>query len=492
MSKWKPDENPYEKSIGAVFILEDIQKELHGRITLNQDASAHASATKIFETKFVFIPQGYDLHGRSEKGHVSLLSCFGGGVRPTNLPPDQPLVTDGGSTSITLRSEYAVFGNEHLRSNDPVIRGVVFAFDEIHKVLDDSHGHASYDAIFDPDSRIIEAIERYKPNDAASLSEHDAPMIFYFTGKYGILPTTSTVLGSISARRALGVTMTEGAEVSDAPYINIDFDDDPVTLSDVVGRVNVVRQFFGWMVGYAPRWRRLHVYTAKKHPERSYRVNDKGHFDPGFDVFTPDHGGTTASHDALIPGGHVLISPAHQPDHFVEVMKKWLERNREGESANRLFFASARGMPTTALEDRMVAAANVFDHIPITDRPSKRAAMLDVALYRYQKVIRPHLEFPHLDKVIRSAVNCRHHITHGGSDRETHGVDYSDFSSVVFLTDALRFVYGASELIKCGWDMNTWLRGHLKWRHPFGSFVDDYRDRLVEAMPSRYREEPEE
>ena len=79
MSKWKRDENPYERSIGAVFNLEDIQKELHGRITLSQDASPHASATDVFEDKLVFIPRGYDLYGTSEKGHVSLLSCFGGG-----------------------------------------------------------------------------------------------------------------------------------------------------------------------------------------------------------------------------------------------------------------------------------------------------------------------------------------------------------------------------------------------------------------------------
>ena len=83
MSKWKHGENPYEESIGAVFDLGKNQ-DLHGRIALDQEALSYASTTKVFENKLFSIPSGSDLHGVSERGCVSLLSCYGGaGVAPT-------------------------------------------------------------------------------------------------------------------------------------------------------------------------------------------------------------------------------------------------------------------------------------------------------------------------------------------------------------------------------------------------------------------------
>lgn len=389
----------------------------------------------------------------------------------------QPVVRDGGSTSVSLRSEYVVFGNEYLNRDDP-IRGMRFAFDDFHTMLDHAPlGHNAFGSIVDPDPRILEAIEQHKPSYAPSVAEHDTPWVFYFTGKYDVLPTAHTVLGSISALRNLHVTMSGGTNASDAPYMNIDFDDEPVTLDGAVAKMNTVRQFFAWIVGYAPKWKDVRVFKGKKPPQKHHRVTDSGNPDPGFDVFTSYFGGTT-SQRATPSGGHTLISPSVQPDHFVDVMKNWLKRNGDRGRANRTFFASTRGMFTTVLEDRMCAAANVFDQLPVTDRPSSKTWMLDVARHRYQKVIRPHVRLPQMAQVIESAVNCRHYITHGTTKGETHGVDYSDWGAVEFLTDALRFVYGAAELLDCGWDMKRWLQLPFKRDHPFGRFLDSYGDRI--------------
>ena len=480
MSKWKHGENPYEESIGAVFDLGNNQ-DLHGRIVLDQEALSYASTTRIFENKLVGIPPGSDLHGTSERGCVSLLSCYGGG----GLVPDdaqQPVVRDGGSTSLSLRSEYAVFGDGYLKRDDPVIRGMRFAFDDFHTVLDDTLGRDAFGSIVDPDPRILEAIEEHKPNYAPSLGDHEAPWIFYFNGKYEVLPTAQTVLGPISALRDLHVTMSGGTNASDAPYINIDFDDEPITLDGAVTKMNTVRQFFGWINGYAPQWKDVRVFKGKKPPKKHHRVKDNGNPDSGFNVFTSHFGGATP-HSATPSGGHTLISPSRQPDHFMEVMKSWLARNSERAHPNRTFFASTRGMFTTVLEDRMCAAANVFDQLPVADRPSKKAKMLDVARHRYQRVIRPHLRLPRMEHVIESAVSCRHHITHGSTTGKTHGVDYSDLGAATFLADALRFVYGVSELLDCGWDMKHWLQLLFKRDHPFGRFMESYDEALSAVMP---------
>lgn len=484
MSKWKHGENPYEDSIGAVFDLGDNQ-DLHGRIVLDQEALSYASTTRVFENKLVSIPQGSDLHGVSERGRVSLLSCYGGGGLLVPGDVQQPVVMDGGSTSVSIRSEYAVFGNEYLSHDDPVIRGMRFAFDDFDTMLDHpSLGHHAFGSIVDPDSRIIEAIDRHKPNYAPSVGDHDRPWVFYFTGKYEVLPIAHTVLGSISALRNLHVTMSGGTNASDAPYMNIDFDDEPATLADAVTKMNTIRQFFAWIVGYAPRWKDVLVFKGKKRPQEHHRVNDNGNPDPGFHVFTSYFGGTT-SQRATSSGGHTLISPFRQADHFMEVMKSWLARNGDRAHANRTFFASTRGMFTTVLEDRMCAAANLFDQVPVADRPSRKARMLDVARHRYQKVIRPHLNLPYMEDVIESAVNCRHHITHGRAKGETHGVDYSNWEAVEFLTEALRFVYGVSELLACGWDMTHWQQLLFKQQHPFGRFIESYDEALAAVMPQR-------
>lgn len=471
MSRWRHGENPYEESIGAVFDLGS-NRELHGRIVLEQDSLSYASTTRIFENKLFSIPRGSDLHGTSEKGRVSLLSCFGGGGLFVHDDGQQPVVRDGGSTSANLRSEYAVFGREYLKRDDAVIRSMRFVFDDFHAMLDDPHSRDAFGRILDPDPRLIEAIEEYKGSGNPNLGEHGKPWVFYCNGKDEVLPTVQTVLGSVSAQRIFHVTMSGGTNMSDVRYMQIEFGDEPVTLEHAIQKMNDIRQFFAWMVGYAPKWKNVLVFKDEN--------------DTGFDVFTSNFGGTTSELGTLagVHTGQTLISPFWQPDHFLKVMRNWLARNSTRARPNRMFFASMRGMFTTVMEDTMCAAANMFDQLPAADRPrrSKKAKMLDVARYRYKKVIRPRLgryvELPRMEQVVESAINCRHHITHGGAKGKTHGVDYSDPKAVMFLSDALRFVYGVSELLDCEWDMERWLPLLFKHNHPFGRFIESYEDCL--------------
>ena len=471
MSRWKHGENPYEESIGAVFDLGN-NRELHGRIVLDQESLSYASTTRIFENKLFSIPGGSDLHGASEKGRVSLLSCHGGGGLFVYDDGQHPVVQDGGSTSVNLRSEYAVFGKEHLNRADAVIRSMRFVFDDFHAMLDDPQSRDAFGRILDPDPRLIEAIEKYKGSGNPSFGEHGRPWVFYCNGKYQVLSTVETVLGSVSAQRIFHVTMSGGTNASDVRYMNVEFGDEPVTLEHAVQKMNTIRQFFAWIVGYAPKWKNVLVFKGEK--------------DAGFDVFTSNFGGTTSELGTLagVHTGQTLISPSWQPDHFMKVMTNWLARNSDRARPNRMFFASMRGMFTTVMDDTMCAAANMFDQLPATDRPgrSMNAKMLDVARHRYQKVIRPRLrpdfELPRMEQVVESAINCRHHITHGFTKGKTHGVNYSDPEVVVFLSDALRFVYGVSELLDCEWDMERWLPLLFKRNHPFGRFIESYDERL--------------
>jgi hypothetical protein len=78
--------------------------------------------------------------------------------------------------------------------------------------------------------------------------------------------------------------------------------------------------------------------------------------------------------------------------------------------------------------------------------------------------------------VCDEAVNCRNHYVHGGEA----AVDYStNFEVVTFFTETLEFVFAASDLIECGWNLKSWLVGFGKYSHPFGRYLLGYRDYLV-------------
>ncbi len=79
--------------------------------------------------------------------------------------------------------------------------------------------------------------------------------------------------------------------------------------------------------------------------------------------------------------------------------------------------------------------------------------------------------FPDLQLVVSTAIKCRNYFVHGSSgDFEYSKVE----SSTLFLTDALEFVFAASDLIDSGWNMEHWLSRPVGWGHPLARFRDGY------------------
>jgi len=85
--------------------------------------------------------------------------------------------------------------------------------------------------------------------------------------------------------------------------------------------------------------------------------------------------------------------------------------------------------------------------------------------------------FPQLDAVVTEAVNCRNLFVHGTSA----GFDYNgDFEPAIFLTQALEFVFAASELVEAGWDIAGFYRSSSDGVHPFAQFGVLYHFNLYE------------
>ena len=332
----------------------------------------------------------------------------------------------------------------------------------------------------DPDDEILDAIKLNRPDYTKLDFERNKgdfvkgkAMVSYFTGDYDALPETETVLGKIHASRTIHTTIY-GLDTKDVPYIEIDFDDSPTTLEDAWEKMRKVRQFFAWMMGYVPHWRDVHVFTAKK-GENEYRIDNDGSVDSGHKVFGSKEG-RDAPESAMHYG--TLIDASRNPDHFMEVMKNWLARNehRRRSSANARFFGSLNG--SQVLENRIVSAGNTFDLLPSEDKPElppkrSRIYLKEIVRDRLEVVLK-HFGEDRLGGICETAnlsVKCRNHYTHGPKENDKSNVDFSNFDVVHYLACTLEFIYGASELLICGWDETTATRN--EW-HPIGGYVKMY------------------
>ena len=266
-------------------------------------------------------------------------------------------------------------------------------------------------------------------------------------------------------------------------------------------------------MGYAPAWKDVLVTTSKPNDDGT-RADTGGRLE----VYGPKEW-TDVPESANHYG--TLIDATRNPGHFMKVMEKWLERNSDEKrsSANARFFGCLQGTTDRVIEDGIVSAGNTFDLLPSEDKPKAsplpddvveiltdtseligtvmgthpalndvlsalgyiraNKSLREIVKHRADKVLDHFGEgkLRDLEKVIRLAVNCRNHYTHGPRDKNTGNVDLSDYRVVLFLTKTLEFIYCASELLICGWDSKE--SAADAW-HPIGGYVQSYdRSRAV-------------
>jgi hypothetical protein len=144
----------------------------------------------------------------------------------------------------------------------------------------------------------------------------------------------------------------------------------------------------------------------------------------------------------------------------------------------------ATAYPKAELPDEIASAARLADQLfrPLTEGPERSSIL--VALKKLgerslKQKVRFRAEstgldvlFPGLVEILDDAVDCRNHYVHGFKPK----FDYdANFNAVCLFTNALEFVFGASDFIDCGWDIHSWKEGRPQDEHPFGSFVIDYK-----------------
>ncbi len=492
-------EDKYERPIGVLFNTGE-GRRIAGQLKLERGNLFDCNVVSIADDRFGHVADGGSLHGVSKAGKVSLLDCVRGGMLG---------MTGGGDFSMRhgdVSFRYALFGKRHVAIDEKCIRGIQFTLEGLESSVFMHDKYERFGHLHDPDESVLKAIERTRPEHLKGDFVKGQAMVSYFTGDWDFLPRFETVLGTVHVGRSMQVDFF-GRSMEDTPRITVDFDDDPTTLQGAWEKMREIRQFFAWMMGYAPGWKDVVVFTSPL-DEDGFRADADGEIE----VFGPNEWKEVS--EAGRQCGTLIDASLH-PGHFREVMAKWLERNGNAKrrSANTRFFGCIRGTSERVIEDGIVSAANTFDLLPSEDKPEaqplpdgvqavlhdasekvkdqlasgaqredvlnalgrirKNKRLRDIVEHRAEIVLN-HFgadRLKQLKEVIGLAVKCRNYYTHGPDDQDSADVNYADFGVVYFLTETLEFIYGASELLSCGWNPSHSVRD--EW-HPLGGYVRFY------------------
>ena len=436
------------------------------------------------------VEDGAYLHGVAYNSDcISLIDCRSAGTGHKYIK--------GGPTSYHAEvfPHYVALGRRHLNPNEECIASVDFTTTDLANLF--------YD--FDAFSHVIDA----KPIIDVVLAERramrpvesgDRPQVFYFTGKDCILEA-ETAIGKVSVHHRPSYSMgsPSGASiknrivVSIQPESAISFDiaidrmyEVCCFLSTVAGRIQGIEEVainMNESVDGVPQRLRIH---------QSYRWKTGG----GGKTFKP--------HPADVP-----LDPINHKNEFCAVISDWIQRHESWRVARGRYLECLRKANKYGAE-RLVAAANMFDILPETALPpntpleEELAKTRDVcsqmlrnlppsvdrngALSALGRLGQPSLpkkvayrtsiveaklssRFPDLQFVANTAVKCRNFYVHGTSG----DIDFLKVEPLVdFLTDALEFIFAASDLIEAGWDAACWYTKPKGSGHTFARFILNY------------------
>lgn len=326
------------------------------------------------------------------------------------------------------------------------------------------------------------------------------PRIAYFTGRYDIVQA-DTVLGQVYVRHNPSWSLGDPHGVRIDNVISVTLEPpSPITFEEAITRTLRLLRFLELIIGRPQNLQELAIFIdGGEHPEPL-----KVHWS-----HRPTRAVDTVGNTGSPQPADLLLDPIQRQPEFVSVMQAWLEKDEERQDARQRSHTSFTHQRTYPV-DRLIGAANMFDILPKSAVPRdvelpkdlqeakqqcrrifrflpdsyERSSMLN-ALGRLGKASLKHKtrhraqyvvdaigeRFPDLVWVLDEAVNCRNHYVHGSPSK----IDYSEnCDMVVFFTNTLEFVFGASELVESGWDIRTFVETPTSMSHPYGAYRVNY------------------
>lgn len=444
------------------------------------------------------------LHDRTK---VSLIDCI------TLQGPGSGSRGDEHYSFSRIFPHFVVFGDEHITPSHKKITSVSFQVDDAATLFYDI---GAFSTVTDASSYMARlAEEEHERGQNVVVGDH--PMLFYFTGKNEIFKA-DTALGTIRAEHRPSYTIPgpRGIRLDNNIYVDIAFRD-MVIISEAITAIHSVLRFIEIIAGRPQTVLRLVLEIPGSQNRPSI-----------LDVYwsmSPSRDGDAS--ERLPQPDDLPIQAAQAPEYFANVLTNWLAKESEMRNA-RFRFSSGFALQNQYTIDRLVGAANMFDILPESavpadvqltcelekakaqsralfspllrspERDSVLSALgrLGKATLRHKVCARAKLILdripsclPELELVINEAIDCRNYFVHGS---ETN-IDYAkNFNQVAFLTEALEFIFAASDLVDCGWNIEEWSKQSSTMSHPFGLFrinyvqqLKDLKNALSEAQRQR-------
>lgn len=427
--------------------------------------------------------------------HLTLVDCVQTGMYHSGAP--------GKPTQYSARvlPGYVLVGPQHLDPCKSCIRAIHFSATDLKTVFRDFH---AFGMIHDDKGTLERILKEQKPEALANVGE--APLIAYFSGRHTIIEV-ATVVGAVSAHHSLryrlgnvaGVSIRDRIAIAIAPTTPMTFETAIAAMSDVALFLSVA----------AGRGQGItHIYLELDSPEAEQGARLQVHM--SYPWRTSGASRRFRPHSIDMP-----LRPVEDELEFRSVITDWLARHEGWRTARNRYLSCLRQANRYGA-DRLIAAANMFDLLPKTSLPAatnldaRLAALRDDCDARFRELpdspergsvlsvlgrlghpslpkivlhrvsmLKPSMEHlvPDLDWVAHTAIKCRNVYVHGRSkDFDVDPVE----PFIPFLTDALEFIFGASDLLESGWNCSAWLkRGGFAGGHNFSRFLFSYKQELA-------------
>ncbi|NHQ88447.1 hypothetical protein HA050_20305 [Iodobacter sp. HSC-16F04] len=397
---------------------------------------------------------------------------------------------------------YVAIGRTHLIANQANIKTIEFTTTDLSTIFYDFD---AFGKVIDAKSIIdivLKDIRTHRPVESG-----DMPIVSYFTGKTCIAEI-STMIGKISVRHRPSYSMggPSGFNIKNSMLISIE-PENPITFDEAIIKMNDIASFLSILAGRAQGINDIQVFTIEATKEYPQAVS----IYPSYRWKCSDKNAVDKPNPRDVP-----LNAITHPAEFSNVLTHWISR----QSTWRL----ARSRSLNCLRegnkygpDRLVAAANMFDILPIDATPTSNELSSEIVEARDQckKIFRaipdgvdrssvlgalgrlgkPSLpkkvahrvdivhsklgcHFQNLDEVAAIAVKCRNYFVHGSKEIEFDKIEHL----LPFLTDALEFIFTASDLIESGWETQIWSNGQHGMRHTFGRFKVEYGSSSSELL----------
>jgi hypothetical protein len=403
---------------------------------------------------------------------------------------------------------HVAIGRNYLDPEQPCIKVIHFSTTDLNTLFYDFDAFSSVVNAKPLIDEVLNERRKIIPVEAG-----ERPLIMYFTGK-DCIAEVSTAIGKVSVHHRPSFNLGGPAGVFIKNQIVVSIEPlQPVTFENAVGAMYDMASFLSMAAGRAQAIDHIHVTTT----EDVDKINRLFDIFPSYRWKLSDRGHKHKPHPGDVP-----LDPINRPTEYEAVLINWMSRHHGWHPARWRYMECLR-KANSYDPARLVAAANMFDILPPDAVPLKMEMPSDLAATRDMcaEMFRKHPEsidrnsaldalgrlgnpslpnkvahrvaivesvfgesLPDLQRVAGIAVRYRNFFVHGSSG----GLDCTKLETFLpFLTDALEFVFAASDFIDAGWDAKRWNSSGGGFGHSFARFKQSYSHSLTELKSATSR-----